>query len=99
MTAEFRLAQEIAQRRWRSLIEENTHSGNLGHNQAFGCMIENRAHLLDGDAWKQFHKLGDFNPVFEVLEESRDRDARAAKHPRAAYALRITFYGWARRPI
>jgi len=81
-------AQEHAQGDWRSLIEENAHSGNLGHSQALGCMVENRAHLLGGYAREPLHKLRGLDPIFEVLKESCDRDARTAKHPRAAYALR-----------
>jgi hypothetical protein len=49
--------------------EENVHSGNLGGCQAFGCMVENCSHLLDGDAREPLHKLSDFYSVFEVLKE------------------------------
>jgi hypothetical protein len=50
-------------------------------------MVKNRTHLLDGDAREQLHKLSDLDSIFQILKESRDRHARAAKHPRAAYAL------------
>ena len=63
-------AKKLAQGYWRSLIEENAHSGNLGQSQAFGCMVENRTHLLDGDARKRLHELCNLDPVFEVLKES-----------------------------
>jgi hypothetical protein len=53
-------------------------------------MVENRTDLLDGDAREPLHKLSDLDPIFEVLKESRDRDARAAKHPCATDALRVT---------
>jgi hypothetical protein len=49
--------------------EENAHSGNLGGCQAFGCMVENCSHLLDGDAREPLHKLSDFYSIFEVLKE------------------------------
>ena len=63
-------AQEIAQGRWRPLIEENSHSGNLWQGQALCCVVKNRAHLLDGDARKPLHELRDLDPIFEVLKES-----------------------------
>jgi hypothetical protein len=33
-------------------------------------MVENRTHLLDGDAREPLHNLSDLYPVFEVLKES-----------------------------
>jgi hypothetical protein len=92
-------SEEFAQGYRRTLIEENAHSGNLGQFQASGCVVENSTHLLDSDAWEQLHKLIDPNPVFEVLEESRNRDASATKNPLAAYALRVTLDRRTRRPI
>jgi hypothetical protein len=62
--------QKLAEGDWSPLIEENTHSGNLRQSQAFRCMVENRTHLLDGDAREPLHKLRDLDPVFEVLKES-----------------------------
>ena len=61
--------QEHAQGYWRPLVEEDAHSGSLGQGQAFGCMVENRTHLLDSNAWKPFHKLSDLHPIFKILEE------------------------------
>jgi len=61
--------QELAQGHWRPLIEENAHSGNLGQSQAFGCVVENRTNLLDGDAREPLHELRDLDPIFEVLKE------------------------------
>ena len=72
------------------MIEENAQSGNLGQPQAFCCMVENGPHLLDGDAREPLDKLSDLDPILQILKESRDRDARATKHPRATYALRVT---------
>ena len=55
-------------------------------------MVENRAHLFDGDARKPLDKLSDLDPIFQILKESGDRDARPAKHPRAAYALWVALH-------
>ena len=62
--------QEFPQGNWSPLIEENPHSGDLGQRQALGCVVEDRAHLLDGDAREMFHKLSDLYAVFEVFKES-----------------------------
>lgn len=56
-------------------------------------MIENSTHLFDGDAWKAFDKLSDFHPVFKVLEERGDGNARATKHPGPADPLRVPLDG------
>jgi hypothetical protein len=56
-------------------------------------MLENRTDLLDDDAREALHKLSDLDPIFEVLKESRDRDARVTKHPCAADALWVTLDG------
>ncbi len=61
--------QELAQGYWRPLVEEDAHSGNLGQGQALGCMIENRAHLIESDSREALHKLSDLHPIFEILEE------------------------------
>jgi hypothetical protein len=61
--------QEPAEGYWCPLVEEDAHSGDLGRGQAFGCMVENRTHLLDRDAREPFHKLGDFHPIFKVFKE------------------------------
>jgi hypothetical protein len=82
--------QELAQGYWRSLVKENTHSGNLGKSQTFRRMIKHRTHLLKGDAWEPLDKLSDLRPLFKVLKKCCDRDTRAAKHPRATHALGIT---------
>ena len=53
-------------------------------------MVENGLHLFDGDARKPLDKLSDLAPIFQILKESGDRDARPAKHPCATHALWVT---------
>jgi len=33
-------------------------------------MVEDCAHLFDGDTREQLHKLGDLDSVFQILKES-----------------------------
>ncbi len=81
------------------MIEKNAHSSDLRQVETFCRVIEDRAHLLDGDAGEQIYELANLNSIFEVLKERGDRDSRATEHPRAAYALWITLDRWTRRPI
>ena len=76
--------QMFAQGHGRSLIEKYAHSIDLGHRQAFGRMVENLARLFDSDAGEPLNKLSYLDSIFQVFKESRNWDARAAKHPAAA---------------
>ena len=89
----------FAQRYRRALIKEYTHSDNLGRSQAFRCVVEDRPHLLSGDAWEPLDELGDLRPIFEIFKKSGNRNPCAAKYPRAAGTLGVTLDRRTRRPI
>ena len=82
-----------------SLIEKNAHSDALGYRQAFGRMVEDPARLLDFDTREQLHELSYLDSILQVFEESRNRDAGAAKHPGAPQAPSVTLDHWTKRPI
>ena len=62
-------------------------------------MLQHGASLLQGNAWKPFDEIRKLSAILQIFEESRYRDARAPKHPGAAYALRVTFNRGTRRPV
>jgi hypothetical protein len=62
-------------------------------------VLQHRACLLEGDSREQSNELSDRDTVFEILEKSRYRHARALKYPSAAYALRVAFDGCTGGPI
>lgn len=57
-------------------------------------MFEHGANLLKRDAREPGDKVRDLGPVFEILEQGRDGNTGAAKHPRATHVLGVTFHGW-----
>lgn len=79
----------FAKRDWGTLVEKNAHSSRF---ERAGGVFEHGTDLLERDARKPGNKVRDLRPVFEVLEQGRDGNAGAAKHPSATYALGITFY-------
>ena len=83
--------QMFPQRHGCSLIEKYAHLIDLRHRQAFGRMVENLARLFDSDAGKPRNKLSYLDSIFQVFEERRNWDARAAKHPRKARANSLSW--------
>jgi hypothetical protein len=62
-------------------------------------MFEYGTSLFQGDAREPLNEIGDLGTVFEVLKQSRDRNAGATKHPRAANAARVSFHSSAGAPV
>ncbi len=62
-------------------------------------MFQYGAGLLRGDAGKPLNKFGELCPVFEILEQRGNGNARATKYPGATDTLRIPLDSRARRPI
>lgn len=79
-----------------ALVEKDAHSSRFKRSDR---VLKHRAGLRERDARKTGNKVRDFCPVFEILEQRGNRNARAAKNPRATHALGVTFNGWAGRPI
>ncbi len=55
-------------------------------------MLEHGTDLLKRDAGKPGDEVRDLSPVFKVLEQGRNRNTGAAKHPSTTHAFRVTFY-------
>lgn len=88
---------EVFAKRDRStLVEKNAHSSRF---ERAGGVLKYGADLLKRDAREPGDEVRDLSPVFEVLEQGRDGNAGAAKHPGATHALGVTFHGWTCRPI
>jgi len=79
----------LAKRDRGALVEENAHSSRF---ERAGGVLKHGTDLRERDAREPGNKVRDLGPVFEVLEQGRDGNAGAAKHPSATYALGITFY-------
>ena len=91
------LKYEVAQRRWRTLIEQDSH---LRYGErATGRVLQHGARLFKCDARKQFRKLAYLHAILKVFEESRDWYARATKHPCATQALGVEFDSRTGRPV
>jgi len=70
------MAEAVAQRDRRSLVEEDTHSDR--GQRTSRSVLQDSAYLLDGDARKPFHELGDGCAVLEILKERSHRYPRPA---------------------
>ena len=91
------LKYEVAQRRRRTLIEQDSH---LRYGErATGSVLQHDARLFKCDARKQFRKLAYLHAIVKVFEESRDWHARATKHPCATHALGVEFDSRTGRPV
>jgi len=90
------IGKVIAQWRRRALIKQNAHSRGF---QGMHGMFENAPGLLARYAGKPGQKIGKLCPVFEILEQGGDRNARAAEHPCSAYPGWIPLNGGAGRPV
>jgi hypothetical protein len=94
--ADLMLRMISAQRRRCTLIEQNAHSHRF---QRAGRMLENKPGLFLRDAGKPGEKIRQLRSVFQILEQGSDRNARVAKHPGAAEALRMPLDGGTGRPV
>ena len=93
----FMTCQRVAQWRRGALIEKNLHSD--GFEGAASGVHENGSRLLHGDARKPFDKVVYRCIVFKILEQRRDRHARATKHPSAADTGRVSLDNRAGGPV
>ena len=71
-----------------TLIEENLHSS--GFESASGRVLQNGTRLLSGDTGEPIDEVVQRCAVFKVLEERRNRNARAAEDPSAADAVGVS---------
>lgn len=62
-------------------------------------MFENGLDLATVNSLEPLQEIVDRGTVSQVLEQCRNRHARAAKHPCATHGSRVSLNGWARRPI
>ena len=91
------LRQGIAQRDRGALVEQYAH---LGRSQRTSCcVLQDRARLPEGDAWKPLDELRHQRPVLEVLEQRRHRYARTPEHPGSANAIRVPLDRRTSRPV
>jgi hypothetical protein len=89
--------QRIAQRDGRTLVKKDAHSSR--RQRALRGVVEHLPSLLRRDPWKPIHELGNIRSVFQVLEKGGDWHACTAKHPSSTYALWVSLYCRACRPI
>jgi hypothetical protein len=86
--------QCVAQRRGRSLVEENPHwvRGGLlaptGGRQALLGVVQNRLNLFAGHAGKPLQEIIHPRPTFQVLKQRFDRHPCAFENPGAAHLFR-----------
>ncbi len=91
------LRQELAERRGRSLIEQNLH---LRWRQcAPRGVLQDCTHLLERHTGEQLDELINGQFIFVVLEKCSDRHARATEHPSATVALGILLDSQTSRPV
>ncbi len=87
------MAGKVFTKRYRrALVEKDAHSSRFERS---GRVLKHRPDLRERDARKPGNEVRDLGPVFEILEQRGNRNARAAKNPRATNALGVTFNGWA----
>ena len=79
-----------------ALVEKDAHSSRF---ERAGGVLQHGTDLRACDTREPDNKVRDLRPVFEVLEQGRDRDTGTVKNPNATHALVITFYGRAGRPF
>lgn len=87
---DFVVRQMVPQGRRCVLIEEDAHLGR--RERAARCMFKHSAHLRKRDSGEPFDEPTDRCAVLEILEKSRDGNARSSEYPRATDALGITLY-------
>ncbi len=56
-------------------------------------MIQNRFHVSATDAWEPFDELIDCRTITQVLKQSSDWNASAAKYPRSTNFVAVSLYG------
>ena len=79
------------------LVKQDPHS-DRDCSRALGGVFQNQPCLLHGHAGEQVDELRQGDTVFKVLEQSRHRDAGAAKHLGATYQQWVPFHGSTVRP-
>ena len=80
-----------------SVIKEDPHLCN-GERTA-GSVLQHGARLVQTDSWKPLQELMDRRVVFEVLEESGDRDARPLEHPGTTHPRGVALDSRAGGPV
>jgi hypothetical protein len=78
--------QDTAQGDWRSLVEEDFHSGLADRlSQRFLRVLDYSQGLIAFDTREPFQKFGDGCASFNVFEERHNRHTRPFEYPGAAY--------------
>ena len=85
--------EPTAERRRGALIEQDAHLRCA--QTTTSRVLQDRAHLLYGDAREPFDEFVGRRIVFEILEEGSDRHPSTAEHPGAAATRRVVFNGLA----
>ncbi len=85
------LRKRIAQRDRGALVEQYAHSGRS--QRAPLRMLQDGAHLFEGDTWEPLNELGHQATVFEVLEQGCYRHSGTSEHSRSANPIRVALDG------
>lgn len=96
-------AQVLAQRRWHSLVKQNSAQTAVKRGSGRLCatrgMLEHYLYLLASDSREPGEELLDRRAAFEIFEKSAKRDPRAAEDPHSAKLRDVSLHSRAGRPI
>ena len=89
--------EPTAERRRGALIEQDAHLRCA--QTTTSRVLQDRAHLLYGDAREPFDEVASRRIVLEILEEGSDWHTSTAEHPSSAVPFRVSRDRLAGRPV